>query len=144
MNGIRVIGIRSAISTISSFTYFNNFLPLKLKCSYLLNEKVIDQICERDFYYGLAGSGISVLKEGKILKSPYFIPFGDPVSRASIPEDKKIYFSKKCILRSLLLWQEIIKLSQKEIYNRDLPEPILNSDENELIIKTLKKEYQKL
>jgi len=44
----------------------------------------------------------------------------------------------------LLLWQEIIKLSQKEIYNRDLPEPILNSDENELIIKTLKKEYQKL
>lgn len=43
-----------------------------------------------------------------------------------------------------MLWQEIEKLSQKTIYNKDLPEQILNTQEDEEIIKTLKKERKKL
>ena len=41
----------------------------------MLGENVIDQVCERDFYFGIAQSGISILKNGKVLKSPYFKPY---------------------------------------------------------------------
>lgn len=143
-NKIKVIGARSAIATIEPFIYFNEILPLGLKCSYLLDKKVIDQICERDFYYGIAGSGISVLKNNQIYKSPYFLPFGNPVARASIPLEEQINFSKKCLEQNIYLWQEIESLSSKIIYNRDLPEKILNTKEDESVIKTLKKERKKL
>ncbi|MDE5888515.1 MAG: hypothetical protein K2H20_00675, partial [Bacilli bacterium] len=142
---IRVVGIRSAISTFSSFKTFNDSLPLGLKCGYLLDEKVIDQICERDFYFGIAQSGISIVdNDKKIYKAPYFIPYGDPVKRASIPEKDQISFSKNCIARSIVLWEEIEKLSKKRIYIKDLPEKIIGTSENEEVVKVLKKEWRKL
>jgi len=58
--GIAVMGVRSAISTIASYDYFNSVLPIGLKCGYVMGEEVIDQICERDFYFGVAQSGISI------------------------------------------------------------------------------------
>jgi len=124
---VRVVGIRSAISTCSSYQLFNETLPLGIKCGYLMSEQVIDQICERDFYFGIAGSGISIVgNDNKIYKAPYFIPYGNPVARASIPEKNKITFSKNCLARSIILWEEIERLSKRKILIKDLPKVNLN------------------
>ena len=104
-----------------------------------MEKDVIDQICERDFYFGIAGSGISINTGTNIVKAPYFIPFGNPVDRASIPESAATYFSNSCISRSILLWQEIERLSNRTLLIKDLPEQINNTNPNEEIIKTLKK-----
>jgi hypothetical protein len=103
-------------------------------------ENIIDQICERDFYFGIVGSGISIKnKNNEICKAPYFTPFGDPITRASIPKDWEKYFSQSCISRSIALWNEIEKLSQKKYLIKDLPEKIYNTNNNEEIIKVLRK-----
>ena len=138
-NGISVIGIRSAVATTNSFKRFNNELGLGLKCKYLLGEEVIDQICERDFYFGIPQSGISILEDGIIYKAPYFRPFGNPVERASIPKEYENYFSKGCLKRSIWLWNEIERLSDKSFYISDLPEVIFNTNSDEKIVKVLKK-----
>lgn len=137
--GINVIGIRSCISTSKPYEYFK-YLPLGIKSGYLIGEDFIDQICERDFYFGIAQSGISVkTEEGTILKAPYFLPFGDPVNRASIPKEFEKMFSQSCLDRSIALWQEIERLSKRTIYIKDLPEKIQNTEENEEVVKTLLK-----
>lgn len=138
-NNINVIGIRSCISTLEGFLYFNKTLPLGLKCGYLLDNDVIDQICERDFYFGIAQSGISQIKNNEVVKAPYFLPFGNPNERASIPKEYEIYFSQGCLERSLCLWNEIEKLSKKNIFMKDLPEKINGTNGDELVIKVLKK-----
>lgn len=138
-NGINVIGIRSAVATTNSFKKFNNELGLGLKCKYLLGENVIDQICERDFYFGIPQSGISILEDGVIYKAPYFKPFGNPVERASIPVQYEDDFSKGCLKRSLWLWNEIEKLSGRNFYISDLPEVISNTNSDDKIVKVLKK-----
>lgn len=139
-NGINVIGIRCCISSIEGYEYFNKTLPLGVKCDYILGSSTIDQICERDFYFGIVGSGIaSISKEGTIKKAPYFYPFGDPIKRASIPEDKAQYFSNSCLKRSILLWEEIERLSNKNIKINDLPEEIINTNKEDSVIYTLKK-----
>lgn len=138
-NGISVIGIRSAVSTTNAFKKFNSELGLGLKCKYLLGEDVIDQICERDFYFGVPQSGISILEDGVIYKAPYFKPFGNPVERASIPKEYEFDFSKGCLKRSIWLWEEIEKLSGKKFYISDLPEVISNTSSDDQVIKVLKK-----
>lgn len=138
-NNINVIGIRSSITTIEGYEYFNNNLSLGLKSGYLLEKDVIDQICERDFYYGIVQSGISVLKDNNVLKAPYFLPFGDPYKRASVPKERELEFSLSCIDRSKMLWEEINILSNREFYNYNLPEKITFSDGSELIVETLEK-----
>lgn len=143
--GIKVVGIKSCISTINSYDYFNKNLVLGLECGYLMTDDVIDQICERDFYFGIAQSGI--LKKDankKIYKSPYFKPFGNPAIRASIPKEYERIFSRDCINRSILLWVEIEKISKKEFFIKDLPERIIYTDLEEEIIKKLRKEVKKL
>ena len=104
-----------------------------------MEENVIDQICERDFYFGIAGSGISVLTGTTVVKAPYFLPFGNSVTRASIPKEYEQYFSNSCLKRSIALWQEIEKLSNKKILIKELPEQINNTQQNDEVIKTLKK-----
>ena len=143
--GIKTLGIRSAIATKEGYDYFNKTLPLGLKCGYLLGENVIDQICERDFYFGIAQSGISIKKDGSIYKAPYFRPYGNPVERASIPDKYEEFFSKGCTIRSLALWKRIEELTGREILVRDLPERINNTDLNEGVQKVLKKglKYEK-
>ena len=138
-NGIVVLGIRSAICTTSSFKKFNIELPLGLKCKYLLGEDVIDQICERDFYFGIPQSGISILEGDVIYKAPYFKPFGNPVERASVPFEYEDDFSRGCLKRSIWLWEEIERLSGKNFCISDLPEVILNTKSDEKIVKVLKK-----
>ena len=138
-NGISVVGIRSCIATRQGYDYFNRNLPLGLKCGVLLSSDVIDQICERDFYYGIVGSGISVKEDGRIKKAPYFLPYGEPCERASIPRDQEKYFSGDCIYRSLRLWEEMERLNKREILVSELPEEITYSGDGGSIVKTLKK-----
>ena len=139
-NGISVLGIRSCISMRESYEYFNDVLPLGLKCGCVMEDDVIDQICERDFYFGIPQSGISINTSDGVVKAPYFRPFGDPVARASIPNVFEDYFSKGCLIRSLALWDRINTLSSREVLVRDLPETIVNTNSNDSVVKTLKKE----
>lgn len=143
-NGIQVIGIRGAISMEESYQKFNRELPLGLKCGYLLEEGVIDQICERDFYFGIAQSGISVMGDDGIYKSPYFKPFGNPTERASIPKNEETEFSKGCLRRNIALWEEIERLSRKRFRIKDLPETIINTEKEEKVVKVLKKGMRNL
>ena len=107
-----------------------------------MSKDIIDQICERDFYFGIAGSGISIKTKKEVLKAPYFLPFGDPINRASIPKEYATYFSKTCIKRSIILWEEIERLTKRKILINELPEKINNTNQNEEIIKTLRKELK--
>lgn len=139
-NNIDVVGVRCCISSIEGYEYFNQVLPLGVKCDYILGKTTIDQICERDFYFGIVGSGIATKTKEKIIKkAPYFYPFGNPVERASIPQEKAQIFSNTCLYRSLLLWQEIERLSNKQFKIEDLPEEIINTNKNNSVTYTLKK-----
>lgn len=139
-NGINVIGIRTSISKEESYDYFNKVLERGLKCGCLLGKDIIDQICERDFYFGIVQSGISVKDEqNNVFKSPYFKPFGNPMERASIPKKFEDIFSNNCILRSMYLWKCIEDKSNKRMYISDLPEQILKTNKDERIIDCLRK-----
>lgn len=137
--GIEVVGIRSSITTKSSYDYFNQNLLYGLDAGYMMSEDVIDQICERDFYFGIVQSGISIKKDGEIFKAPYFKPYGNPVKRASIPEDFEEMFSTGCINRSIILWKEMEKLSKREILTNELPEKINFVEDDKRIVKVLER-----
>lgn len=139
LNNIEVVGISTCIAKEEAYNYFAYTLKEGIKTGYLMTEDVIDQICERDFYFGIAGSGISVLTNAEVVKAPYFLPFGNPIDRASIPKYYEEYFSKSCINRSIVLWKEIEILSKRKILIKDLPEKIQNTSPNEEVIKVLKK-----
>lgn len=139
-NNITVQGIRACISTEESYRYFNENMDKGLKCGCLLGTDVIDQVCERDFYLGVAQSGISVMdNKGIVYKTPYFKPFGNPVERASIPKKYEVFFSNSCLLRSMYLWRKIEEHTGKHIYIKDLPEKIINTSGNERISDVLRK-----
>ncbi len=136
---VKVVGVVTAISTEDAYVKFNKEMKYGMQCGYLMGQDVVDEICERDFYFGVAQSGMSILVNGKVYKAPYFLPFGDPIARASVPEDKAESFSKSCVNRSYLLMKKIQDDSNKTILMKDLPEPILNTNENEEVLKVLKK-----
>ncbi len=136
--GIKVVGACAAISSEEGYEMFSN-LPEKVSCGYLMSKNVIDEVCERDYFYGIAQSGMAMEVDGEIYKTPYILPFGDPVKRASIPEENQEQFSKDCIRLALKFWMETERLSNREIMNYELPERINNTDYNEGVVKTLKK-----
>ncbi len=143
MGGVEVIGIITSICSTSSYNYFNKKLKYGIKTNYLMDEDVIDQVCERDFYFGIAGGGIMVENNNNILKAPYFKPFGNPNERASIPVEYEDYFSYDCLKRSLILWKEIESLKGSSVLARELPEEIVGVDKNTDVVKMLKKEMIK-
>ena len=138
--GIEVVKIISCISTRKSYDYFNKTLRYGLETNILLGEEVIDQICERDFYFGIAGSGIVIKTKEGYRKAPYFEPFGNPNERASIPIKDSKSFSKGCIERSIQLWEGIDLLKGEKTLIKDLPERIIGTKEDEEVVKVLKKE----
>ena len=90
---IKVIGIKGIISSEYAYKYFNNILPYGLVCSYLMSDKVIDQICERDFYFGIAQSGISINKDNTITYQ-YEINERETILRFIDVYDNKFAFNK--------------------------------------------------
>ena len=82
-------------------------------------EKVIDEVCERDFYPGTPLSG-RLLTGGMNIGVPYILPFGNPKDWASIPSEETATFSKFCLHQTILLFDEIERCSGKEVFCRDL------------------------
>lgn len=142
--GVRVVGVITSICTNEAYTYFNLNLKYGIKTNYIMSDDVIDQICERDFYFGIAGSGIVVDVKEELYKAPYFKPYGNPYERASIPLEYEKYFSKGCLDRSIYLWEEIDKQKNEKTKISELPEKIIYTKENEEVVKTLKKEMERI
>ena len=142
--GIRVVGVISSICSSEGYEYFNNYLKYGIRTNFLMSDDVIDQICERDFYFGIAGSGIMISTDNGMFKAPYFKPYGNPYERASIPLEYENYFSRGCLERSLYLWKEIDELKGYNSKIIELPERIINTNENEEVIKILKKEIKRI
>lgn len=140
--GIEVVGVISSICSSDGYDYFNNNLRFGVKTNFVMTNDVIDQICERDFYFGIAGSGIMISTNDGLVKAPYFKPYGNPCERASIPIDFEEYFSRGCIERSIYLWEEIDKLRGSNTKICDLPEKIINTMNDCEVVKTLKKEMK--
>lgn len=142
--GINTTGIITSVCRNDSYNYFNKNLKNGIKSNYLMEDDVIDQICERDFYFGIAGSGIMVETENGLFKAPYFKPYGNPNERASIPTESEKFFSKGCLNRSIYLWNEIDALKKQKTLISELPERIVNTNENEEVVKTLVRERKRL
>ena len=103
-----------------------------------------DQVCERDFYFGIPHSGVMIRKKGKIMKAPYFLPFGDPVARASIPEKTAVDFSLSCLKRSLRLYLEMENLSGRRLRVAELPERIYGTKPTEPVVVALQRAQNRL
>ena len=140
---IEVVGVISSICTEDAFNYFNEKLDGGVKTNYILGNKVIDQVCERDFYFGIAGSGILIKTDDGLSKAPYFKPFGNPCERASIPRECELYFSNGCIERSVYLWENIDKKKGRDSLISELPEKIINTNKDDYVVKTLRKVVNK-
>ena len=109
-------------------------------------DNVHDQICERDFYFGIPHSGMMIQdKRGNLLKCPYFLPFGEPGRRASIPSQNEVPFSISCINRSLSLWKKIEDLSHRKIGLHELPERISKAEGTSVVaaLEKAKKQLQR-
>jgi hypothetical protein len=141
---VKVVGIITSITSNEGYEYFNKKLKYGLKANYIMDKDVIDQVCERDFYFGIAGSGIMIETTNGYFKAPYFYPYGNPNERASIPKEFEKEYSRGCLERSILLWEDIDKKKGKSTIIKELPEEIINTDENKEIVKTLKKEIRRI
>lgn len=137
--GINVVGVIASICMKDAYDYFNLILKYGIKVNYLMSNDVIDQICERDFYFGIVGSGIMVYRNSRLYKAPYFKPFGNPYERASIPLEFEKKFSLGCLDRSIYLWEEIDRMRNGETMIYELPERIVDTDINEGVVRCLKK-----
>ncbi len=82
-------------------------------------EKVVDEICERDFVPGVPQSGRAILGNDRV-GVPYLYPFGDPVGWASIPPEQAEIFSAFCIAHTIVLFEEIERLSGRMVRCCDL------------------------
>lgn len=142
--GIKVVGIISSICSYEGYEYFNKSLKYGIKTKVLMLEDVIDQICERDFYFGVAGSGIMISTDDGMYKAPYFKPYGNPYERASIPLEYVDFFSRGCLERSLYLWEDMDNIRDSKTKILELPERIINTKENDEVVKTLKKEIKRI
>lgn len=83
-------------------------------------EKVIDEICERDFYPGVPLSGRLIAGEKVEIGAPYFLPFGKPFEWATIPKEEIREFSLFCLTQTIKLWEAVEKVSQKIVKCKDL------------------------
>src|SRR3989344_2709934 len=77
--------------------------------------RVVDEICERDFYPGVPLSGRTVLGSEHI-GMPYVLPFGNPVDWASIPRHAVVEFSRFCIKEKERLFSEIEHCSGRPVH----------------------------
>ncbi len=113
---------------------------IDVKGSFYISD-VLDEVCERDFYFGIAQSGQSLLQpDGTVLKQPYFSPFGLPVESASVPEEKAAEFSQECLECSYELWKDMQQNSNRVVNSNDLPENIFNTPDGQFDILPMLKQ----
>jgi len=87
--------------------------------------KVIDEICERDFYPGVPLSG-RVLAEKEDVGVPYILPFGNPGKWASIPTEWQESLSRFCLKQTIKLFEAIEAASEKPVLCQDLERKVLS------------------
>lgn len=148
--GIEVSSIITGISIgmgaekiLSEFDYISIYSTVHY-------EKVIDEVCERDFYVGvpfsgrLLGSvvdGIPVPNDPEI-GVPYFLPFANvekTMSWGSIPEERVEDWSRFCISQSIKLWEKIETTSGKKVLCSDVKRiPISFSKDDSSFVEKLR------
>lgn len=99
-----------------------------------LYDRVIDQICERDFYPGVPLSGRTLCAAqsgGRNVGVPYCLPFGNPNKWASIPVRHERAFSQFCICQTIDLFQMIEEMSGREVRACDLDRSVLGIPRDE-------------
>ena len=142
-SGVEVKQVLSAVCVDKAKTFLKS-KNLEVIPFYTISN-CLDEICERDFYFGVAQSGQNILTdEGILEKQPYFYPFGKPNEYASIPENKEKEFSLSCIDRSIELWQDIENQSSKIATYEDIPEKIFNTPNEYKIVELLKESREEL
>jgi hypothetical protein len=87
--------------------------------------KVIDQVCERDFFPGALFSGRSVADDERGTGVPYLGIGGLPEQWASIPQDKVASFTRFCIGETAQLFQAIEAASGKSVLCSDITRPVI-------------------
>lgn len=92
-------------------------------------EKVIDQICERDFFPGTPLCG-RLVRGSNNIGIPYLLPFGDPAQWASIPTNWHKPFSQFCIGQTVELFEAIEKASNKIVTCFDLERKVYTLPQN--------------
>lgn len=126
------IGIRAGLNVLENY-------GLLTRCV-LEYEDVVDEVCERDFLAGVPFSGRTFIDEkDRYWGIPYFKPFGDPESWATIPADRAEYFSEFCLEQSVMLWSAIEKESDQKIPAVFLPRRVSGLDENRSVVEALKR-----
>jgi len=134
--GISVVSIYTGIGIGNGIELLRS-MDIQVKCVREYSG-VIDVICERDFFAGVPLSGRTVINGRENWSAPYFLPFGDPVRWASLPEEKKLEFSDFCLGVSAELWEKVERLSEKPITLRSLPRRLPNKNQGLEVTKFLK------
>ncbi|MBI4096527.1 MAG: hypothetical protein HY425_02290 [Candidatus Levybacteria bacterium] len=107
-------------------------------------DKVIDEVCERDFYPGVPFCGRS-LNSCDNVGIPYILPFGDPGKWASIPQEWQKPFSQFCLRQSIKLFEKVENCSGRYIYCSDLDRKIISLPSNNTrFISSLKQFLQEI
>lgn len=71
-------------------------------------ERVLDEVCERDFIPGVPRCGRTVTPFGRReVGLPYLLPFGRPSDWATVPRDEEVGFSKACLAIARDLYEAI-------------------------------------
>jgi hypothetical protein len=109
--GIRVPLVCAGIGVGAGITRGNRLTEIRCVRRY---EKVIDDVCERDFYPGVPLSG-KPLKGGDNVGMPYLLPFGNPGSWASIPPEWQVRFSSFCLQQTTRLFEKIEECSNQMV-----------------------------
>ncbi len=109
-------------------------------------DKVVDEVCQRDFITGaeLGGRMLIDRSTGKILRTPYILPYGNPQKWASIPEDSCRDFSGFCIEQALIIWTEIDNLNSMETTSDMLTQKVVGMPERISIVRFLNESLKQI
>lgn len=86
--------------------------------------KVIDEVCERDFFPGVPFSGLTLQGVDNV-GVPYILPFGLIGRWASVPREREKHVSERCLELTMLLFNEIGRVSGHPVLCSDLGRGIL-------------------
>ncbi len=86
--------------------------------------KIVDEICERDFYPGVPQSGRLLANDGNV-GLPYVLPFGNPQKWASIPAQEEGRFSEFCLKQTKRLFEAIETFSGRSVNCEDLDRKVI-------------------
>lgn len=105
-------------------------------------KKVVDEVCERDFFAGVPYSGKTMkMPNGSVTSVPYFEPFArsDKLKGyTSIGSDKAKSFSEFCLDQSIHLWEEVERVNGRPIPAKDVPRPLYGIPDKMSIVDGLR------